>query len=78
MEEHAVLNVNIRNFKGIKRCPYCGRKPEIMRWEDGKISLGCKNPNCNLVSHEVEVKYSELDISLQDLTRKLIEKWNEQ
>lgn len=76
MEEHAVLNVNISNFKGIKRCPYCGHKPEEMRWEDGMISMWCRNPGCNLVSNVVEVEYDEDDICLQDLTWELIYKWN--
>ena len=71
------MNVQIKNFKGIKRCPYCNRKPETMRWDDGKLSISCKNPDCNLVSNEFTVEYTERDISLQKLTRKLIEKWNE-
>ena len=75
MEEHAVLNVDIRNFKRIKPCPYCGEKPTQMKWSDGKIEMWCRNLKCPQVEVIVEEEYGPEDLDLVALTKDLIHSW---
>ena len=77
MEEHAVLNVVIDNFKRIKKCPFCGIKPNMMKWSDGKIEMWCRNLQCMDGFETVEITYGPEDLNLVELTEKLIKKWND-
>lgn len=76
MEEHAILNVDIRNFKRIRRCPYCGEKPSQMKWSDGKLEMWCRNLTCPQVEVYVIEEYGPEDLDLIGLTKNLIHKWN--
>lgn len=75
MKEHAILNVDIRNFKRIRRCPYCGEKPSQMKWSDGKLEMWCRNLKCPEVEIIAVQEYGPEDLDLVGLTEKLINKW---
>lgn len=72
-----MLNVRIDNFKGIKRCPYCGEKPKEMMWSDLGIKMTCRNPDCPKPKYLIYVHIPKNELSLQKMTQKLIDDWNQ-
>ena len=75
--EHSILSVQIDNFKGIKKCPHCGKKPKEMLWEDNGIRMGCGNHDCTKPKYVIFVHIPKEELSLQKMTRKLIDDWNQ-
>lgn len=75
MEEHAVVNVVIDNFKRIKRCPYCGEKPTQMKWSDGILEMWCRNLKCPNEAVHITQTYPPDCVDLIGLTKSLIGKW---
>ena len=71
-----MLNVRIDNFKGIKKCPYCGEKPKEMLWTDLGIKLVCRNPSCTNPKYLIYVHIPKEELDLKKMTQKLIDDWN--
>lgn len=72
--EGAIVKVKIKNFRGRKRCPYCGVKPEEMEWSPEGIRIWCENPKCNS-NYKIFVAIPEEELDLVKMTRKLISDW---
>lgn len=36
----------VRAMERLKSCPFCGEKPTVSHWVDGKWSVNCDNPGC--------------------------------
>lgn len=37
----------IKNIKGIKNCPFCGNKAEVIKWHDKVYSIACTGLYCS-------------------------------
>ena len=70
------LTVKIDNFKGRKRCPYCGKTPNEMEWSSQGLRIWCKNPECNGAHYHIFVPIPLEETNLQFMTWDLIREWN--
>lgn len=68
-----VLEVSIKHIAGRKKCPKCGKRPEIAYWGTGKMIIQCRQ--CKGESFESPIKASELQITPAIL--RALDMWNE-
>ena len=68
------LTINVKNFPGRKRCPYCNEMPEEIEWSSLGLRMWCRNPNCsNNYKIFVSIPIEELDLVKK--TKETIENW---
>ena len=80
-EEDVKLKINIKNFKGVSKCPICGMRPEEIEWSREGLRIWCneylfssKHKESAPVKIFEPIYPEELDIV--KVTKKLIESWN--
>lgn len=67
------LEVDIRNFKGRKKCKGCGKKPDIAYWMTGKVAIQCKKCRGNIYHGNIQKE----DMMLHPAIYRALDKWCE-
>lgn len=73
--ENVNLTVQIKNFTGRKRCPYCGKAPTEMDWSSGGLRIWCREKKCDGGRYPIFVPIYPEEIDLVKVTREVIEDW---
>ena len=76
-KENVKLTVEISNFKGRKRCPYCNSKVNEMEWSDEGLRIWCRNKDCGSREYKIFTPIDGGELDLVKMTRKAIENWGE-
>lgn len=72
------LTIDIKGAKGIKRCPYCGEKPNKIEWRNGELRMWCRSDNCSGSGHYriLSKPIQEGELDLVKVSRAIVNDWN--
>lgn len=74
MENNEILKISLKNQQKLwEKCPYCGRKPKEVTWEDGRMTVECDN----CISKPFQtVGYDKDENDFKDVMQELRDAWN--
>ena len=70
------LTINIKNFPGRRKCPYCGERPKEIEWSSLGLRMWCRNPKCKK-NYKLFVAIPEEELDLVKKTKEIISAWGQ-
>ena len=69
------LTVNIKNFKGRRRCPHCNEMPSEMEWSSEGLRMWCRNEACTGGHYKIFTPIPIEELDLVKKTNELLRDW---